>query len=168
MIPQPSAWEIAQAVKDILLATGYAGEVAISPKFNIDPTEYISLVRSGSYYDGTVLEIGPGPRDPEGAALVTNRVVLINRFLSYGYIPTGPVGHGATESGHYISLAADAFAWALHEKRHLGFTTGHPTYANATVQHYELQEQEGQPRIQKDTYEAHHIPMELTVMSKRC
>jgi hypothetical protein len=167
-MPEPTAWEIVTAVKDILEATGYLGAFELQPAFNLDPTEYINLVRSGAYYDGTVFEVGSADRDEDGAALATNRTILVNRFLSYGHVPSVPVGHGCTTSSEYISKAAGEFAWALHTSRNLGFGPEHEDYPNAWVLHFELQEQEGQPRIQKETYNAHHIPMQLAVLSKRC
>lgn len=167
-MPEPTARELVDAVASILETTGYAGVIEADPAFNLDPSEYIGLVRDGAYSNGIVLEIGPAERDEDGAALATNRTILVNRFLSYGYVPDEPEGHGCTSSSEYVSKACGEFAWALHNSRNLGFGPAHETYPDAWVLHYELQEQDGQPRIQKETYNAHHVPMQLSVLSKRC
>jgi hypothetical protein len=175
-IPTPTAWEVLQAMVAYWEDTGYAGVVALNPKWNIETEEWVGLVRSGANYHGTIWQIGPAERTAQGRDLIERRT-YVGSFVCgpYGYVPELPEDHGATTTEEYVSLALDALARAIHDHPRLGFGAGdgesptpHATYPNATVRHTGIQEPIGQVPQQLGTANVFNVAFEIEVQKKLC
>jgi hypothetical protein len=169
MIPTPTAWEVLEAIVAYWEETGYAGVVALSPKWNIDAEEWVGLTRSGANFHGTIFQIGPAVRLAQGRDLIERRT-YVGAFVCgpYGHVPELPEDHGATTTEEYVSLALDELARAIHDEPRLGFGVGHADYPDATVRHAGVQEPEGQQPMQLSTANVFNVPFEIEVTKKLC
>lgn len=155
----PSSIEVAEAIKAVLLTTDYTGKVLTDVAFAIDPLEFIAqATKDDGLVDGVLIECGPAARVIEGRDLLVSRAYILTFMVSFQ--------EGTSHA--YFSGFVDAFADALALSPRLGFGNGAEPYPTARVKHDQLQEPDGQTRLQGSLANIHYVRSQLPVRTWRC
>lgn len=160
----PTAIEVAEAIKAVLETTPNAGIVRTDVAYNLETREYQQLAMdSAGLVDGWLIEIGPCTRTPKGRDLLEDRTFLLTCMVAYRETRAD-----GKRSYVYFGEKVDAGVDAISASPRLGFGNGAAPYPTANVRHFELQEPQGQTRLQGDLGEVHLGPFELRVRTVRC